>query len=194
MDGWAFRGSDATLRAQEHGHPPCVLAAGFVRSVPLRAGVSATGGTALLPSGRSIPTAVYENHSQDTRYTALDTAPRSAPPTAPGKQPALRGAGGHAQDAEDSLRLRGRCKGPLIKRTLSATLSCNNDQTLFVPKWYALCGFQCRDAIGQSHSGIYERTPPGRWTRAAVIRLQPRRHRCGGGADLRHDSLHLYAD
>ncbi len=67
----------ATLRAQEHGHPPCVLAAGFCtehsaqsrgigyeeeRAPTLRAGV--------------IPAAVYENHSQDTRYTGpLETAP-----------------------------------------------------------------------------------------------------------------------
>ena len=67
-----------TLRAQEHGHPPCIVeAAGFCtehsanarsigyeveRSPTLRAGV--------------VPAAVFENHSQDTRYTGpLDTAP-----------------------------------------------------------------------------------------------------------------------
>lgn len=65
-----------TLRAEAH-HPPCVMAAGFCtehsaasrsigyeeeRSPTLRAGV--------------VPAAVYENHSQDTRYTGpLDTAP-----------------------------------------------------------------------------------------------------------------------
>ena len=68
----------ATLRAENHGHPPCVLdAAGFCtehsaqsrsigyeeeKSPTLRAGV--------------VPAAVYENHSQDTRYTGpLDVAP-----------------------------------------------------------------------------------------------------------------------
>ena len=66
-----------TLRAESHGHPPCVMAAGFCtehsaasrsigygeeRSPTLRAGV--------------VPAAVYENHSQDTRYTGpLETAP-----------------------------------------------------------------------------------------------------------------------
>ncbi len=66
-----------TLRAESHGHPPCVMAAGFCtehsaasRSIgyveecapTLRAGV--------------VPAAVYENHSQDTHYTGpLDTAP-----------------------------------------------------------------------------------------------------------------------
>lgn len=65
-----------TLRAEAH-HPPCIMAAGFCtehsaasrsigyeeeRSPTLRAGV--------------VPAAVYENHSQDTRYTGpLDTAP-----------------------------------------------------------------------------------------------------------------------
>jgi len=65
------------LRAESHGHPPCVMSAGFCTehsaqsrgigyeeecSPTLRAGV--------------VPAAVYENHSQDTRYTGpLDTAP-----------------------------------------------------------------------------------------------------------------------
>ena len=67
----------SALRAESHGHPPCVMAAGFCtehsaasrsigygeeRSPTLRAGV--------------VPAAVYENHSQDTRYTGpVDTAP-----------------------------------------------------------------------------------------------------------------------
>lgn len=68
----------STLRAETHGHAPCVMdAAGFCtehsskargigyekeKSPTLRAGV--------------VPAAVYENHSQDTRYTGpLDIAP-----------------------------------------------------------------------------------------------------------------------
>lgn len=35
--------------------------------------------------------------------------------------------------AEDPLRVRGGGKGPLIQTNKSATLSCNNDQYLFVP-------------------------------------------------------------
>ena len=127
-----------TLRAETHGHPPCVLdAAGFCtehsahsrsigyeeeRSPTLRAGV--------------IPAAVYENHSQDTRYTGpLDIAPTVS---------STYGMGGNNQpfvvkdeDTPKTLKIRSGCdgggKGALIQEDKSATLSCNNDQTLFVP-------------------------------------------------------------
>lgn len=127
-----------TLRAETHGHPPCVLdAAGFCtehsahsrsigyeeeRSPTLRAGV--------------VPAAVYENHSQDTRYTGpLDIAPTVS---------STYGMGGNNQpfvvkdeDTPKTLKIRSGCegggKGALIQEDKSATLSCNNDQTLFVP-------------------------------------------------------------
>ncbi len=126
-----------TLRAEAH-HPPCVLdAAGFCtehsahsrsigyeeeRSPTLRAGV--------------VPAAVYENHSQDTRYTGpLDVAPTVS---------STYGMGGNNQpfvvndeDTPKTLKIRSGCegggKGALIQEDKSATLSCNNDQTLFVP-------------------------------------------------------------
>lgn len=127
-----------TLRAETHGHPPCVLdAAGFCtehsahsrsigyeeeRCPTLRAGV--------------VPAAVYENHSQDTRYTGpLDIAPTVS---------STYGMGGNNQpfvvkdeDTPKTLKIRSGCegggKGALIQEDKSATLSCNNDQTLFVP-------------------------------------------------------------
>lgn len=127
-----------TLRAETHGHPPCVLdAAGFCtehsahsrsigyeeeRSPTLRAGV--------------VPAAVYENHSQDTRYTGpLDIAPTVS---------STYGMGGNNQpfvvkdeNTPKTLKIRSGCegggKGALIQEDKSATLSCNNDQTLFVP-------------------------------------------------------------
>ena len=128
----------ATLRAEDHGHPPCVLgAAGFCtehsaksrsigyekeKSPTLRAGV--------------VPAAVYENHSQDTRYTGpLDTAPTvsSTYGTGGNNQPFVVGEA----PAPKTLKIRSGCegggKGPLIQEDVSATLSCNNDQTLFVP-------------------------------------------------------------
>ena len=50
-----------TLRAEAH-HPPVVMSAGFCTEPTLRAGV--------------VPATVYENHSQDTRYTGpVETAP-----------------------------------------------------------------------------------------------------------------------
>lgn len=67
----------STLRAESHGHPPCVMAAGFCtehsatsRSIGYREECSPT------LRAEVVPAAVYENHSQDTRYTGpLDTAP-----------------------------------------------------------------------------------------------------------------------
>ena len=41
------------------------------------------------------------------------------------------------------MKIRSGCegggKGPLIQTDKSATLSCNNDQTLFEPKAYGIC-------------------------------------------------------
>lgn len=76
---------------------------------------------------------MYENHSQDTRYTGpLDTAPTVN---------ATYGMGGNNQpfvvEKPKTLKIRSGCigggKGPLVQEDLSATLGCNNDQTVFVP-------------------------------------------------------------
>ena len=92
-----------TLRAEAH-HPPCVL-----------------------------EQAVFENHSQDTRYTGpLETAPTVN---------ATYGMGGNNQpfvvETPKTLKIRSGCegggKGAIIQDDKSATLSCNNDQTVFVP-------------------------------------------------------------
>ena len=85
----------------------------------------------------TVPAAValYENHSQDTRYTGpLDTAPTVN---------ATYGMGGNNQpfvvepDTPKTLKIRSGCKGggkgAIIQDDKSATLSCNNDQTVFVP-------------------------------------------------------------
>lgn len=66
-----------TLRAESHGHPPCVMAAGFCTEHSA-ASRSIGYGEECSPTLRAgvVPVAVYENHSQDTRYTGpLDTAP-----------------------------------------------------------------------------------------------------------------------
>ena len=92
-----------TLRAEAH-HPPCVL-----------------------------EQAVFENHSQDTRYTGpLETAPTVN---------ATYGMGGNNQpfvvETPKTLKIRAGGgnggKGILLQDDKSATLSCNNDQTVFVP-------------------------------------------------------------
>lgn len=103
------QGVTATLRAQEHGHPPCIVEQNGV---------------------------VFENHSQDTRYVGpLNTAPTVS---------ATYGTGGNNQPfvvgeapTPKTLKIRSGCegggKGALIQEDKSATLSCNNDQTVFVP-------------------------------------------------------------
>ena len=76
---------------------------------------------------------MFENHSQDTRYTGpLDTAPTVN---------ATYGMGGNNQpfvvETPKTLKIRSGCegggKGALVQDDKSATLSCNNDQTVFVP-------------------------------------------------------------
>ena len=126
----------ATLRAKAH-HPPCVLeSAGFCtehssksRSIGYEEETSPT-----LRAG-VVPAAVYENHSQDTRYTGpLKVAPTvsSTYGTGGNNQPFVIGV-----DRPKTLKIRSGCegggKGALIQEDKSATLSCNNDQTLFVP-------------------------------------------------------------
>lgn len=119
-----------TLRAESH-HPPCIIA--------------------------SDDLSLFENHSQDTRYTGpLEKAPTVN---------ATYGMGGNNQpfvvDTPKMLKIRSGCegggKGALIQEDKSATLSCNNDQTLFVPKAYGICSDQSNSMLSANpHSGIYE--------------------------------------
>jgi len=117
-----------TLRAEAH-HPPCVVDA-----------------------------AVFDNHGRDTRFTGpIDVAPTIS---------ATYGTGGNNQpfvvgNTPKTLKIRCGCegggKGALIQNDKSATLSCNNDQTLFVPKAYGICS-KDSNAMKSSNpnSGVYE--------------------------------------
>ena len=117
-----------TLRAEAH-HPPCVMDA-----------------------------AVFDNHGRDTRFTGpIEIAPTIS---------ATYGTGGNNQpfvvgDTPKTLKIRCGCegggKGALIQNNKSATLSCNNDQTLFVPKAYGICS-KDSNAMKSSNpnSGVYE--------------------------------------
>lgn len=76
---------------------------------------------------------MYENHSQDTRYKGpLDTAPTVS---------TTYGMGGNNQpfvvEKPKTMKIRSGCagggKGILLQEDKSATLGCNNDQTVFVP-------------------------------------------------------------
>lgn len=127
----------ATLRAQEHGHPPCVLeAAGFCTEHSAKAhGIGYEEEVSPTLRAGTVPAAVamFENHSQDTRYTGpIETAPTVN---------ATYGMGGNNQpfvvEKPKTLKIRSGCegggKGALIQEDKSATLSCNNDQAVFVP-------------------------------------------------------------
>ena len=131
-------GVTCTLRAEAH-HPPCVLeSAGFCTEHSAKArGIGYEEETSPTLRAGTVPAAValYENHSQDTRYTGpLETAPTVN---------ATYGMGGNNQpfvvepDTPKTLKIRSGCegggKGPIIQDDRSATLSCNNDQTVFVP-------------------------------------------------------------
>lgn len=107
-----------------------------------------------------VPAAVtmWENHSQDTRYTdPLDTAPTVS---------STYGTGGNNQpfvvgDTPKTMKIRSGCegggKGILVQESKSATLACTNDQTVFVPKAYGISSF-CSNAMlsDNPHAGIYE--------------------------------------
>lgn len=150
----------ATLRAEAH-HPPCVLeSAGFCtehssksRSIGYEEETSPT-----LRAG-VVPATVYENHSQDTRYTGpIDTAPTVS---------ATYGMGGNNQpfvvseETPKTLKIRSGCegggKGALIQENKSATHSCNNDQTLFEPcNWD---GQQTAPTLTAHNAGGNQRMP-----------------------------------
>lgn len=125
-----------TLRAEAH-HPPCVLeAAGFCTEHSAQSrGIGYEEETSPTLRAGTVPAAVavFENHSQDTRYTGpLEKAPAVL---------STYGTGGNNQpfvvETPKTLKIRSGCegggKGALVQDDKSATLSCNNDQAVFVP-------------------------------------------------------------
>ncbi|MDD2980280.1 MAG: DNA (cytosine-5-)-methyltransferase, partial [Hespellia sp.] len=115
------------------------------------------GMTCTLRAESKHPPLVFENHSQDTRYTGpLEQAPTVS---------STYGTGGNNQpfvlETPKTLKIRSGCegggKGALVQDDLSATLGCNNDQTLFVPKCYGICAKDSNSMKSDNpHSGIYE--------------------------------------
>ena len=152
-------GVAATLRAENHGHPPCVMgAAGFCTEHSAQArGIGYEEETSPTLRAGTVPATVYENHSQDTRYTGpLETAPTVN---------ATYGMGGNNQpfvvETPKTLKIRSGCdgggKGALLQENKSATLGCSNDQTVFVPKVYGICSKQSHAMLSDNpHSGFYE--------------------------------------
>lgn len=100
---------------------------------------------------------MFENHSQDSRYTGpLEVSMTVA---------STYGTGGNNQpfvvQTPKTLKVRCGCegggKGALIQEDLSATLSTNNDQTLFQPRAFGVCAKNSNSMMSDNpNSGFYE--------------------------------------
>ena len=145
----------ATLRAEHHGHPPCVLdAAGFCtehsadsrgigfepeRAPTLRAGV--------------VPAAIaLESHPIDSRIKIANDGTI---------QTLTSRMGTDGMNVPLVMKIRSGCegggKGPLIQEDKSATLGCNNDQTLFEPVAFGISSDQSKAMLSSNpHAGIYK--------------------------------------
>ena len=121
----------ATLRAETHGHTPCVVeSAGFCtehsaksRTIGYEEECSPT-----LRAG-TVPAAVaLENHPVDSRVKISEDGNVQT-------LTSRMGTGGN--NVPLVMKIRSGCegggKGALIQKDKSATLACNNDQTLFEP-------------------------------------------------------------
>ena len=113
--------------------------------------------TATLRAASNHPPLVFENHSQDTRYKGPLAVAQTVLST--------YGTGGNNQpfvlETPKTLKIRSGCegggKGALIQENKSATLSCNNDQTVFVPRCYGICSKDSNSMKSDNpHSGFYE--------------------------------------
>lgn len=114
--------------------------------------------TATLRAEAHHPPCVLENHPADSRLQISENGKvqtlTSRCGTGGGNVPLL-------MDTPKTLKIRcgkaGGGKGGLIQENKSATLSCNNDQTVFQPKAYGISSFSSNAMLsGNPHSGIYE--------------------------------------
>ena len=148
-------GISATLRTEAHGHHPCIMeAAGFCteHSAKSRAVGYEEECSPTLRAG-TVPAAVaLENYPADSRVKVAED----------GKVQSLTsrmGTGGNNVPLVMKIRSgkEGGGKGPLIQENKSATLSCNNEQTLFEP-----CGWdggQISPTLTRQNAGGNQRMP-----------------------------------
>lgn len=166
-----------TLRAEAHGHQPCVLeAAGFctehsadARSIGYEEECSPTLRAGVVPAAIAL-----ENHPADSRVKISEDGKvqtlTSRCGTGGGNVPMVMDAVENSvespvKEVENSpavtLKIRSGCegggKGAIWQEEKSATLGCNNDQTLFVPKCYGVCSKASHSMMSDNpHSGFYE--------------------------------------
>ena len=143
-----------TLRAEAH-HPPCVMeSAGFctehsaqARSIGYEQERSPT-----LRAGVVLAAIALENHPTDSRIKLSEDGTVQT-------LTSRMGTGGN--NVPLLMKIRSGCegggKGPLIQEDKSATLSCNNDQTLFAPVAYGVCSKDSNSMKSNNpNSGFYK--------------------------------------
>jgi DNA (cytosine-5)-methyltransferase 1 len=153
-------GKTATLRAKAN-HPPCVMFENHSQDtrykgpVDVAPTVSATYGK----GGNNQPfvtTAGFcAEHSSDSRSIGYEE--EISPTLRAGVVPAAVSL----NETPKTLKIRSGCegggKGALIQDDKSATLGCNNDQTVFVPTAFGICSDKSNSMQSSNpHSGIYE--------------------------------------
>lgn len=185
-------GLTATLRAENHGHPPLVFEPGAVSRIGGHAWDDASG-TLRADMGDNQMAVAIENHPTDGRAridaggkvqtltSRMGTGGMNVPlvmgerqqgfPVTEDIAQTLLGTDYKGtqcvfepvsdQPVPATLKIRSGCegggKGALIQEDKSATLSCNNDQTVFVPKAYGICSDKSNSMLSDNpKSGIYE--------------------------------------
>lgn len=144
----------STLRAEAH-HPPCVMeSAGFCtehsaksRTIGYEEECSPTLRAGVVPAAVAL-----ENHPTDSRVKLSEDGNVQT-------LTSRMGTGGN--NVPLVMKIRSGCegggKGALIQSDKSATLSCNNDQTLFEPRAFGIFSKDSNAMKSDNpHSGIYE--------------------------------------
>ena len=142
----------STLRAEAH-HPPCVMeSAGFCtehsaksRTIGYEEECSPTLRAGVVPAAVAL-----ENYPTDSRVKLSEDGNVQT-------LTSRMGTGGN--NVPLVMKIRSGCegggKGALVQTDKSATLSCNNDQTVFVP--FGISSYQSHAMLSDNpHSGIYE--------------------------------------
>ncbi len=149
----------ATLRAEAH-HPPCVMFENHsqdtrYKEINIAPTVSATYGT----GGNNQPfvtsAGFCTEHSANSRGIGYEE--ETSPTLRAGVVPATVSF----EDTPKTMKIRSGCngggKGALIQDNKSATLSCNNDQSIFIPQAYGICSDGSNSMKSDNpRSGIYE--------------------------------------
>ena len=151
----------ATYGTGGNNQPFVVESAGFCTEHSAKAhGIGYEKETAPTLRAGVVPAAIsIENHPVNSRIKIIENGVTQTLTARMGI------GGGHVPllMEESPLTLKIRCgggnggKGALIQEDKSATLSCNNDQTLFVPRAFGICSRHSNSMMSDNpNSGFYE--------------------------------------